>query len=1156
MNTSDSALLDRWITRRDPEAMALIVSRYSGMVYATCKRVTRNAADAEDIAQECFLKLSSVGRAGTSLAGLLHTMATRLSLNKARSDARRRAREAEYTALHNATQEPSWDEIQPLIDEAIAALPEERNTVIIRHFLRGETHGEIADDLGLTRAAISKRVAKGVDEVRETLRRQGVIASIATLGTMLASASAEAAPVALTEALGRLAVSGAGRATVPFSTGGNLAWSKAALVFAIVAASVGAVAWRALKVERPPAAVSASNSVLSEPAEHSTTSQTPTASTPTVAQEGENGVVTGAIRSALGTPQAKESLVKPRIGMKSVRIDSDESGHFQIPRNEAAGTWVTMDNALERSAIVTIAPTQGPEPLEIAMIAGVAEVFGQVTGPDGSGIVHVEIEFEFSNDSGVVHHLSGWSQTRAQGYYTAYLPAADGFSLRVRVAAQQDEALSAWSAPIALSKDIYYAEIPDLSITSEAATRLASLQQPGKTAEEPYLAFGGSVVDADGKPIAGARLYLIDTSDSGGSCRAKTDAQGRWQRLLPAATGRLSVDVWHPDFVPSRLSKEHSNPPSQDRMRDGSSVLVMERGTAVKGVVRDNEGRPAGDVLVKLLPNGNVRTDADGRFTTPSLPVGQWSITLAHPQYAATAEVIDVPSNDPVITLVIDRGGSLKGRVAGADGKPIAGARVRANELYSESAIPVGVGIGAITNALGEFHLERIPTVGQVRVTVEVEADATGSAPFLPISTFELIPRETPYEITLYPPPRVEGTVVDSDTGKPLTEFTVENRKLQPPRRAPGFITSFPKNTVSVANEAGNFSQLLTDGYVDLVPNVELVLDITAPGYQPASSPVIHVGAPLEPLTIRMQRAEQIQGTILGVSGAPKEGVPVAWANSDHRIYIHQGTLRPFQEQREIAKTGANGHFDFFAGGRGGELIAVCEEGYVTVSMDGFKRGEALRLLPWASLRGVFFRNGLPCAEVNVGLRDSASATPNSKGALLWGNGDTTHVDGTFSIDFVPGLPIEVGRIVSVRDRQNLWPGVSLEPKPGEALTLDLGGDLGSVTGRVVIADSEAWNSANIRVVVNPVDSDPSAMQGPEIGATVSEDGAFLVESLAPGNYTVTATLHGEGVHDSLGLGEAIATGTAKFSVGAQDTQAVELPDLLLETPQETDSDG
>lgn len=1151
MNTTDSALLERWIARRDPEAMALIVSRYSGMVYATCKRVTRNAADAEDIAQECFLKLSSVQRAGTSLAGLLHTMATRLSLNKARGDARRRAREAEYTLLHGGVDDATWDDIQPLIDEAIAALPEGQSTVIIRHFLRGETHGAIADDLGLTRAAVSKRVAKGVEEVREALRQRGVIASFASLGAMLAAAGAEAVPMALTESLGRLAVSGAGRTGTHWAAAGGMTWGKLAVAIVLSVAGIGAVVWHGPKEERPPAATPVDAVDLPESIEKAAMQlaanpiQVPPASTPTVAQEEEDGVISGVLRSALGTPQPKAGLVKTRIGMKSVRIDSNESGHFEIPRNEAAGTWVTMDNALERSAIVTIAPTQGREPVEIAMSAGVVEVFGRVTEPDGVGIAHAEVEFEFSTDSGAVHLLSGRAKTKTHGYYTAYLPAADGCRLRVRVAAQPDEALSAWSAPIALSKDIYYAEIPDLSIASEA---VASLRQPVQKVEESYRAFGGSIVDTEGKPIAGARLYLIDLSDSGGSCRAKTDAQGRWQRLFPASTDRLSVDVRHPDFVPSRLSKEHSSPPSQDRMRDGSSIIVLGRGTAVKGVVRDSEGRSAGDVLVKLLPEGNVRTDADGRFTTPSLPAGQWPITLLHPQYAATAAVLDVPSNDPVIALVLDKGGSLRGRVASVDGSPIAGARVRANELFTESAIPVGVGIEAITSELGEFHMARIPTAGLVRVTVEVEGDATGTAPYLPISTFELIPSEEPWEITLYPPPRVEGSVVDSDTGKPVTEFTVENRKLQPERRAFGYITSFPENRISVANEEGVFTQLLSDGYVDLVPNVELVVDITAPGYQPASSPVIHVGAPLEPLTIRLQRAEQIQGTILGVSGSPKEGVSVAWANSEHRISIQRGTLRPFREEREIAKTDAEGLFEISAGGHGGELVAACGEGYVNVSMDQFKRGETLMLLPWASVRGTFLRGGLPCAEVLVDLRDIATGTPGSQSPLLWQDRDTTHVDGTFGFDFVPALPLEVGRSVFVQDCQNLWPGTTFEPNPGEEVTLEIGSGV-SVTGQVFPTDTAEWKASNVRVVVKAINAEAGLIQGSEMVTTVEEDGHFVVESLAPGGYAVTVTLHGDGMRDAMGLGEAIATGATEFSVGVQDERVIELPEIVMSTP-------
>jgi DNA-directed RNA polymerase specialized sigma24 family protein len=40
------------------EAFQTIVSRHAGMVYATCRRILRNATDAEDMAQECFETLA------------------------------------------------------------------------------------------------------------------------------------------------------------------------------------------------------------------------------------------------------------------------------------------------------------------------------------------------------------------------------------------------------------------------------------------------------------------------------------------------------------------------------------------------------------------------------------------------------------------------------------------------------------------------------------------------------------------------------------------------------------------------------------------------------------------------------------------------------------------------------------------------------------------------------------------------------------------------------------------------------------------------------------------------------------------------------------------------------------------------------------------
>lgn len=87
----DRALFRRWLECRDAEAFATIVTRHSAMVYATCKRILHNAADAEDAAQECFLRLAQAHTpVRASLTGWLHTLATHCSLDRIKADARRR----------------------------------------------------------------------------------------------------------------------------------------------------------------------------------------------------------------------------------------------------------------------------------------------------------------------------------------------------------------------------------------------------------------------------------------------------------------------------------------------------------------------------------------------------------------------------------------------------------------------------------------------------------------------------------------------------------------------------------------------------------------------------------------------------------------------------------------------------------------------------------------------------------------------------------------------------------------------------------------------------------------------------------------------------------------------------------------------------------
>ncbi len=228
VNITDMTLLRQWMENGDPEAFTEIVHRHSALVYGTCKRILGNASDAEEVAQECFLKLTRAHTpVRTSLPGWLHTLATHCSINRIRSDASRRKREVRYVTeasdngLKVGAANAEWNEMVAFIDEAIAALPEKLRFAVVSHFIEGQTHEAIAEMLGVSRPTITRRIQKGVQQARKSLVRRGVSIGASALGVLMTSNMAEAAPASLTGSLAKLAVGGPGAAAAG-GTGGHI----------------------------------------------------------------------------------------------------------------------------------------------------------------------------------------------------------------------------------------------------------------------------------------------------------------------------------------------------------------------------------------------------------------------------------------------------------------------------------------------------------------------------------------------------------------------------------------------------------------------------------------------------------------------------------------------------------------------------------------------------------------------------------------------------------------------------------------------------------------------------------------------------------------------------------------------------------------------
>ncbi len=219
---SDETLLRRWSTHRDAEAFAEIVRRHSAIVYAVCRRIVGDPSLAEDVSQDCFLKLAErADQPGRNLSAWLHRVATNRSLSVVRSAARRQLREVrvQTRTLGIEGQEEkeggvaaaTWAEIEGRVDAAISALPDELRLPLIAHFLEGHGHRELARRFGVPRRTVSHRIRRAVEAVRAHLRKAGVPLSSVVLASWLSTNTAMATPPILLASLGKIAVAGSAR---------------------------------------------------------------------------------------------------------------------------------------------------------------------------------------------------------------------------------------------------------------------------------------------------------------------------------------------------------------------------------------------------------------------------------------------------------------------------------------------------------------------------------------------------------------------------------------------------------------------------------------------------------------------------------------------------------------------------------------------------------------------------------------------------------------------------------------------------------------------------------------------------------------------------------------------------------------------------------
>lgn len=141
-----------------------VYAEYGPALYRFCLLQMKNAADAEDVLQEVFLKRLYRAPAFDSPEHEKRWL-YRVALNQCR-DELRRSRRTEVP-LEEAVLLSVPDEERELLAH-VAALPEKLRTVIHLHYYEGYTVEELAKLLGVSVSGVKMRLKRG----REALRRE------------------------------------------------------------------------------------------------------------------------------------------------------------------------------------------------------------------------------------------------------------------------------------------------------------------------------------------------------------------------------------------------------------------------------------------------------------------------------------------------------------------------------------------------------------------------------------------------------------------------------------------------------------------------------------------------------------------------------------------------------------------------------------------------------------------------------------------------------------------------------------------------------------------------------------------------------------------------------------------------------------------------
>ena len=167
----------------DPGAFEILIQQHQRLIHSLTFRMTGSTADAEDLAQETFLRAYAqlaTFRGQAKFSTWLYRIALNICLNWRQSEARRFRLQAacaeELATLQNQPEsQPSGDSANRQVQSALLKLSPKQRAAIVLTVYDGLNHAEAASLLGCPEATVSWRIFAARRKLKRWLSQNGVV---------------------------------------------------------------------------------------------------------------------------------------------------------------------------------------------------------------------------------------------------------------------------------------------------------------------------------------------------------------------------------------------------------------------------------------------------------------------------------------------------------------------------------------------------------------------------------------------------------------------------------------------------------------------------------------------------------------------------------------------------------------------------------------------------------------------------------------------------------------------------------------------------------------------------------------------------------------------------------------------------------------------